>query len=138
MYCKPPSLKRVKIKRFTILGIDLVSQTNKLKKYRIVRLFKKKNKKILEKKNGKLVTPLPPPPPIPQIKDGKINQSFILTRYVKELKNSFKIRACIHKKWRVVALRAGSFLVWGNGGLLFHFIPSIVGLSFLCSSKLKK
>ena len=26
-----------------------------------------------------------------------INQSFILTRYVKELKNSFKIRTCINK-----------------------------------------
>ena len=65
MYCKPPSLKRVKIKRFTILGIDLVSQTNKLKKYRIVRLFKTTNNKILDKIDGKLVTPFPPPPPPP-------------------------------------------------------------------------
>ena len=31
------------------------------------------------------------------IEDQSINQSFILTRYVKELKNSFKIRTCINK-----------------------------------------
>ena len=55
-YCtfvKPPSLKGVKIKRFTILGIDLVSQTNKLKKHRIVGLFKTTTNKILDKINGK-------------------------------------------------------------------------------------
>ena len=98
MYCKPPSLKRVKIKRFTI-SIDLVSQTNKLKKHRIVGLFKTTTNKILDRIDGKMVTPFPSPPPrSPQIKDGEINQSFILTRYVKELKNSFKIRACINKK----------------------------------------
>ena len=35
------------------MGIDLVSQTNKLKKYRIVRLFKTTNNKILDKIDGK-------------------------------------------------------------------------------------
>ena len=31
-------------------------------------------------------------------------------------------------KWRVFALRAASSLIWGDGGLLFHFILSkIVG-----------
>ena len=39
------------------------------------------------------------PPNRPQFfkKKKSINQSFILTRYVKELKNSFKIRTCINK-----------------------------------------
>ena len=32
-------------------------------------------------------------------------------------------------KWRVFALRAASSLIWGDGGLLFHFILSkIVGV----------
>ena len=41
------------MKRFTILGIDLVSQTNKLKKHRIIGLFKTTTNKILDKINGK-------------------------------------------------------------------------------------
>ena len=36
-----------------ILGIDLVSQTNKLKKHRIIGLFKTTTNKILDKINGK-------------------------------------------------------------------------------------
>ena len=39
--------------RFMILGIDLVSQTNKLKKHRIIGLFKTTTNKIFDKINGK-------------------------------------------------------------------------------------
>ena len=39
----------------------------------------------------------PPPPPLPKSSMGK---------------------------WRVFALRAASSLIWGDGGLLFHFILS--------------
>ena len=38
-----------------------------------------------------------PRPVIAKFLYQSINQSFILTRYVKELKNSFKIRTCINK-----------------------------------------
>ena len=42
------------------------------------------------------------------------------------------------EKWRVVALRAASSLIWGDGGLLFHFILSkIVALTsrWFCTDK---
>ena len=31
-------------------------------------------------------------------------------------------------KWRVLALRAASSLIWGDGGLLFHFILSQIAI----------
>ena len=40
---------------------------------------------------------LPPNRPLFFFKKKSINQSFILTRYVKELEYSFKIRTCINK-----------------------------------------
>ena len=65
VYFKPPSLKRVKIKRVTILGIVLVNKTNKLKKHRIGGLFKTTTNTIFGQNRWEIGTPLPPPPQSP-------------------------------------------------------------------------
>lgn len=90
VYFEPPSLKRVKIKRVTILGIVLVNKTNKLKKHRIVGLFKTTTNTIFGQNRWEIGTPLPPPPlpppPIPQIRDGKIARFCSSRRFILDLR----------------------------------------------------